>query len=396
MAIAARPRPRQIRSGPVGWLKENLFDGWGNSVLSVLVGSLLLFIVYVAVRFLFVDGEWDVIASNRRLLFLGRYPADAIWRVWPPSLWLAFAGGLSYGIWSRLSIRELVFLGLIVAFLLAFIARGEATFLVLLATVIGGASYVVGRRLRDTDRASRAGQVAIVAWAAFLPLGWLLLFSFGAPSSSQIGGFLLNVVLAAVALTASLPVGIALALGRASRFQTLRYGCVSIIEFVRAGPLLVWIFMAQFVLPDFLPGFLGDVDLIIRVIIVLTIFTSAYIAEIVRGGLQSVPKGQVEAAEAVGLGTFTITFWIVLPQALRAVIPAMVSQLISLWKDTSLVAIIGAFDLLRVSQATQSQPEFRGTPHEVLLFAALMFWIVAFTMSRLSRRLEGTLGVGTR
>jgi general L-amino acid transport system permease protein len=176
----------------------------------------------------------------------------------------------------------------------------------------------------------------------------------------------------------------------------LKYGCISIIEFVRAGPLLVWIFMAQFVLPDFLPGFVGDVDLIVRVIIVLTVFTSAYIAEIVRGGLQSVDRGQVEAAEAVGLGAFTITFWIVLPQALRAVIPAMVSQLISLWKDTSLVAIIGAFDLLRVAQATQSQPEFRGTPHEVFLFAALMFWLVAFTMSRLSRRLEGTLGFGTR
>jgi len=116
----------------------------------------------------------------------------------------------------------------------------------------------------------------------------------------------------------------------------------------------------------------------------------------VRGGLQSVPRGQVEAAEAVGLGALTITFWIVLPQALRTVIPALVSQLISLWKDTTLVAIIGAFDLLRVAQATQAQPEFRGTPHEVFLFAALMFWLVAFTMSRLSKRLEGTLGIGTR
>jgi general L-amino acid transport system permease protein len=309
---------------------------------------------------------------------------------------LAAVAGLSYGLWSRFSRRELVFLGLVAAFLLGFIARGEAMVLVVAAIAIGGGAYAGGRRVRATVLSARIRQAAVAGWIMFLPLGWVLLFAFGAPSSSQIGGFLLNVVLAAVSLTASLPVGIALALGRASRFRTLKYGCISIIEFVRAGPLLVWIFMAQFVLPDFLPGFVGDVDLIVRVIIVLTVFTSAYIAEIVRGGLQSVDRGQVEAAEAVGLGAFTITFWIVLPQALRAVIPAMVSQLISLWKDTSLVAIIGAFDLLRVAQATQSQPDFRGTPHEVFLFAALMFWLVAFTMSRLSRRLEGTLGFGTR
>jgi general L-amino acid transport system permease protein len=282
------------------------------------------------------------------------------------------------------------------AFLLVYIARGQAMALLVTVIALGAIAYLAGRQLRESEFLPRAKQVAIIGWIIFLPLGWMLLFEFGAPSSAQLGGFLLNVVLAAIAITASLPIGIALALGRASTYRTLKYGCVSIIEFVRAGPLLVWIFMAQFVLPDFLPGFVGNLDLVVRVIVVLTIFTSAYIAEIVRGGLQSVPRGQVEAAEAVGLGALTITFWIVLPQALRTVIPALVSQLISLWKDTTLVAIIGAFDLLRVAQATQAQPEFRGTPHEVFLFAALMFWLVAFTMSRLSKRLEGTLGIGTR
>ncbi len=396
MAIAARIRPATVRTNVFSWVRENLFNGWFNSLLTIFLVVLVAYGGYFLARFVFVTGEWGVITSNRRLLFLGRYPDDAVWRVWPSALLLAAAGGLSYGVWSRLSLREISFLGAVTAFLLIFIARGEATVLLVTVVVLGLATYVAGHRARESNYLPQAKQVAIIAWMAFLPMGWLLLFEFGAPSSSQLGGFLLNVVLAAIALTASLPIGIALALGRASSYRTLRYGCVSIIEFVRAGPLLVWIFMAQFVLPDFLPGFVGNLDLVVRVIVVLTIFTSAYIAEIVRGGLQSVPRGQVEAAKAVGLGTVTITFWIVLPQALRSVIPAMVSQLISLWKDTTLVAIIGAFDLLRVAQATQAQPEFRGTPQEVFLFAAFMFWLVAFTMSRLSKRLEGTLGIGTR
>ncbi len=396
MAIAARMRPDRVRTGAYTWTRENLFNGWFNSLLTILLAILIVYAGYFVTRFIFVTGEWGVITSNRRLLFVGRYPSDAVWRVWPSAVLLAAVGGLSYGVWSRLSLREALFLGSVSAFLLVYIARGQAMALLVTVIVLGAIAYLAGRQLRESEFLPRAKQVAIIGWIIFLPLGWMLLFEFGAPSSAQLGGFLLNVVLAAIAITASLPIGIALALGRASTYRTLKYGCVSIIEFVRAGPLLVWIFMAQFVLPDFLPGFVGNLDLVVRVIVVLTIFTSAYIAEIVRGGLQSVPRGQVEAAEAVGLGALTITFWIVLPQALRTVIPALVSQLISLWKDTTLVAIIGAFDLLRVAQATQAQPEFRGTPHEVFLFAALMFWLVAFTMSRLSKRLEGTLGIGTR
>ncbi|PZC50388.1 MAG: general L-amino acid transport system permease protein [Chloroflexi bacterium] len=153
------------------------------------------------------------------------------------------------------------------------------------------------------------------------------------------------------------------------------------------------------VLPNRLPEFLPDAlntDVIVNALIVVCLFTGAYVAEIVRGGLQSVPPGQVEAARALGLGNVHTTVLIVLPQALRAVIPALVSQLISLWKDTTLFSILSFTDALGAAQASISQADFIGRQKEVLLFIGLAFWSVAFGMSRLSQRIERALGVGVR
>jgi general L-amino acid transport system permease protein len=189
-----------------------------------------------------------------------------------------------------------------------------------------------------------------------------------------------------------------LALGRASSYPAIKVVCTAWIEFVRGAPLVAWLFFGWFVLPHFLPGVLGlnDADLIVRVMIILALFTGAYIAEIVRGGLQSVPRGQVEAAGALGMGTFNVTLFIVLPQALRAVIPALVSQFITLWKDTTLVSILPVIEALSAGEVALAQSEFFGRQQEVLLFIAFLFWVVAMGMSRLSYRLERNLGIGTR
>ena len=156
--------------------------------------------------------------------------------------------------------------------------------------------------------------------------------------------------------------------------------------------------MARFVLPDFLPtvGGLDEVDLVVRAMIVLAGFSAAYIAEVVRGGLQTVPRGQREAADAIGLNALQTTWFIVLPQALRAVIPALLNRFVSLWKDTSLVVVLGFVDLLGAAKAISSQPDFVGRQAEALLFAALVFWTVSFSMSRLSARLERNVGLGER
>ena len=212
------------------------------------------------------------------------------------------------------------------------------------------------------------------------------------------GGVMLNIMLATVGIGAGFPLGVLLALGRTSSLRVISFACTGYIEFVRAGPLILWLAMARFVLPDFLPsvGGLDEVSLVVRAMIVLAGFSAAYIAEVVRGGLQTIPRGQREAADAIGLGTFDSTWYIVLPQALRAVIPALVNRFVSLWKDTSLVVVLGFVDLLGAARAIPAQPDFVGRQAEALLFAALIFWSVSFTMSRLSARIERQLGVGVR
>jgi general L-amino acid transport system permease protein len=185
----------------------------------------------------------------------------------------------------------------------------------------------------------------------------------------------------------------------------IRLFCVAYIELIRGVPLITLLFMAKFILP-LMVAQEGDVSLlgvkllemndVVRAMAAITIFSSAYLAEIIRGGLQAVPRGQVEAAQALGLGTARILAFIVMPQALRAVIPALVGQFIALFKDTSLVVIVGLTELLKAAQQVTAQPDFIGRQTEALLFIALIYWVVAFSMSRASQQLERTLGVGER
>jgi general L-amino acid transport system permease protein len=213
------------------------------------------------------------------------------------------------------------------------------------------------------------------------------------------GGLLVTLALTIVGIIGSFPLGILLALGRRSTLPVVRLFCTIYIEVVRGVPLITFFFMAQLLLPLFLDADLR-VDNLIRAMVAVTLFSAAYLAENVRGGLQAIPRGQYEAARALGLNYFYTTIFITLPQALRIVIPALVGQFIGLFKDTSLVSIVGILDLIGISAAVRAQPEWLGLPggvfREVLFFLALVYFIISFAMSRVSLQLERNLGVGTR
>jgi general L-amino acid transport system permease protein len=219
------------------------------------------------------------------------------------------------------------------------------------------------------------------------------------PGSSIYGGFALTWLLAFFGIAISFPFGVMLALGRTSTFPIIRIICTAIIELVRSVPFITWLFFGSVMLTLFLPKGV-EFDEVVRAIVVTSIFSASYLAENVRGGLQSISKGQFEAADAVGLSTVQRITLIIMPQALRAVIPPIVSQVISLFKDTSLVAIVGLFDLLYIGSKVipnQSQgANFLGTIQENILFCAIFYWIFTYSFARRSMKIEKRLGLGER
>jgi general L-amino acid transport system permease protein len=243
-------------------------------------------------------------------------------------------------------------------------------------------------------------------WGASLPIGLLLLMGV-APEGGlrtvdtrEWGGFMLTLILSGVGIGVSFPLGIALALGRRSQLPAIKYFCIGFIEIVRGAPLITWLFIASLMVPlifNISPDRIGALE---RALVAITLFSAAYMAENVRGGLQAVAKGQSEAARALGLSGWQTMRLIVLPQALRAVIPAIVGQAIGLFKDTSLVFIVGLFDFFNIQNIVANQPGSLQVPGgirlELSLFLALVYWFFAFRMSVASRQLEKQLGVGIR
>ena len=209
------------------------------------------------------------------------------------------------------------------------------------------------------------------------------------------GGLLLTFLLTIVGIVFSFPIGVLLALGRRSNLPVVRWFSIGYIELVRGVPLITILFMAQLMLPLFLPANM-TVDRVLRAMVGITLFSAAYLAENVRGGLQAIPKGQFEAAFALGLGSAQTMIFIILPQALRLIIPILVGQFISLFKDTSLVSIVGLLDLVGIGKTVLAQPEFLGLQREVYAFISLLYWVLSYAMSYMSQRLEVSLGVGER
>ena len=385
---------------PREWVRENLFSGPVNTAVTIVFGLLLAWAAYRALWFVFVDARWEIVQRNIENLLVFRYPRDELWRLWGALFVLGGGLGLAAGIGSRGSAHASPLLALrragpmlaLVAVLLAFAGSLTATLL-----VVGVALAAVGARLLGSRLPVRGRWAPGIALAS-LVVAYLLVAHFGGVGWQDWGGLHLTLFLAIGGIVLSFPLGVLLALGRRSSLPAVRWVCIAYIELIRGVPLITILFMGAFMLGFFLPQGVDTPSAVTRALIAFTIFTSAYVAEIVRGGLQSVPRGQVEAAQALGLSTVKTTRLIVLPQALRAVIPALVGQFISLYKDTSLVFIIGLTELLAVAEAITKQPDFlaQGLLVETLLFAAFVYWAGSYWMSRESQRLERRLGVGER
>jgi general L-amino acid transport system permease protein len=380
-------------------------------------GAISLFAVWRLVRFVLVTGRWDIVRVNLRLLMIGRFPSTHVLRLAVAVVVLAAWAGLIAGIVrarqvragrvragaARLSaarVRDLAgrfWLPAVVVLLLLALTSTAGPWLTVglaLVAAVGGrlAGPFVGR-----IRLGTWGGLALVVALGAVPLA-LFFYVVSAVGFGDWGGFMLNLFLAICSIVLCYPIGVLFALGRRSKLPLVRLVATLYIELVRGAPLFVLLLLANSALQFFVPADLAP-SKATRAIIVFTFFTGAYMAEIVRGGLQSVPRGQIEAAKALGLSPVRETALVVLPQAMRNVIPAQIGQLISLFKDTTLAgAAMSLFELLNVAGALTSQPEFRGQllSPETLSFAALLFWTVAYTMSRESQRLERRLGVGER
>ena len=222
----------------------------------------------------------------------------------------------------------------------------------------------------------------------------MLLRGFGknAVRTNNWGGLLLTLILAVVGIVVSFPLGVFLALCRQSKLPAIRWISTAYIETVRGVPLITILFMGSVLIPIFIPDF--SINQVLRMMIGITLFSAAYMAENIRGGLQAIPTGQYEAAQAVGLNYIHTMLFIILPQALRSVIPAIVGQFIALFKDTSLVAIIGLIDLLGVAKTVIADPNWLGLQAEVYLFAAVIYFVFSYSMSYVSKEVETSLGVG--
>jgi general L-amino acid transport system permease protein len=352
--IVPAPPPR-AQASLLGLLREHLFNSIGNSILTVLGVVILVALAWPTLRFLLIDAVWHgsertdclpatvghavgacwpFIAAKFDQLMYGFYPADQRWRV-----------GLVYGLAA-----------------------------VLLAPLL-------------IPRAPYKGLNAVLFFAGFPIVAGVLLLG-GLPGLPEVetrlwGGLMVTLVISFTGIVASLPLGILLALGRRSDLAVVRSASVVFIEFWRGVPLITVLFFATYMLPLFLPG-TWNINGLLRVLIGVTLFSGAYLAEVVRAGLQAIPRGQFEGAMAVGLGYWRMMGLVILPQALRLVIPGLVNSFIALFKDTTLVLIVAIFDLLGQLRASFADPSW-ATPVTLFTgfaFAGIIYFVVSFAMSR--------------
>jgi general L-amino acid transport system permease protein len=389
--------PSKIPTTPGEWIRQNLFSSVFNGVLTVLSAAVVAFFGFQLLRWIFASADWQVVKANLRIYMMGRIPVEEAWRLWASAYLVALLIGLSWGVsglrlrWTPRKAAMRAVIAVIVVLIFMYLLEGLRIWILTLAIpAVFAAGVLLGRA-----GSRRLRGLLIAGWTLVFPAIMVLLRAFDGVPPQVWGGFMLNVLLAVAAMFLSFPVGILLALGRRSTLPVVSKFCVGFIELFRGVPLVTLIISGQFILPLMLPPGM-QLSLIVRMILVYTIFSSAYVAEIVRGGLQGVHFGQYDAAKAVGLSTTRMMALIILPQALRSTIPAMISHFISLFKDTSLLAALAITDALRAARRASAQLEFIGDQKEALLAAALLFWVVAFSMSRWSQRLELRLGVGER
>jgi general L-amino acid transport system permease protein len=399
------------RIDPARWVRDNLFSTPTNSLLTIVFAPLLALATYRFVRFMAVTARWDIVEVNLTLYMVGGFPREQLWRLWLAGAILAVSFGALGGVIGATAREAAIAAGrpaklrtadrvarlgpplLLVLVLLGFARTITPFALTAAVTALGVATSIVARRIP----ASRRGLVPLFVVAGVV--GSLYSISaFGGVPRSAWGGLLITTYYTIGALVIAYPLGVLFALGRRSSLPMVRGVCTAYVEFFRGSPLITLLFTGWLVLPFFLPAGFPTPTLVTRALTIFTLFTSAYVAEIVRGGLQAVGRGQWEAAQALGLSPWKQTRLIVLPQALRAVIPGLVGQAISLFKDTTLVLIIGQQDLLAIGQNVTKQDAFLGKGYitESLVFVGLVYWVASYWMSKESQRLEVRLGVGQR
>ncbi|HTE35241.1 MAG TPA: amino acid ABC transporter permease [Reyranella sp.] len=419
--VGDRPQraPPRLETGALGWIRRNLFSSWANGITTVVLIAATLsflssFLDWAVVRATWTAASgaecrgggacWAIIHEKYRYIFFGSFPYEQQWR--PLFACLAMIAMLLISsdrrTWNwRLPVIWLV--GSFITFLLMF---GQLHFPLVLFLVIALAAGGIGLAIRgrvaqggelNTYRVAAAvGLVGIVLrLTGLLPPFGITVAPFSYVETSSWGGLPVTLILATYGLAFAFPLGILLALGRRSNLPLIKGLCVGFIELIRGVPLISLLIMASVMLPLFLPSG-TNIDKFLRAQVAVILFAGAYIAEIVRGGLQSLPKGQFEAADAMALNYVQKTALIILPQALRVVIPPLINTFIGFFKDTSLVLIIGIFDFLNTANSALVDPAWAGFPAEIYLFAALVYFIFCFSMSRYSKYLEVELNRGTR
>lgn len=356
-------RPRRRTHGVLDWLRANLFGSVFNTILTVLAVALLALSIPPLIRWGLVDAVWSApngpacraaaghdgacwafIVEKARFIVFGRFPYAEQWR--PLLVVMIFLGMILASCDRRLWGRRLVLL------------------------------WVAGLAV-----------VGVLMWGGVLGMTYV--------ETALWSGLPLTLILAVVGMAFAFPLAILLALGRRSELPAVRVFCVGYIELVRGVPLITVLFMASVMLPLFLPtGF--TIDKLLRAQVAFILFAAAYLAEVIRGGLQAIPKGQIEAADSLGLGYWRRTRLIVLPQALSVVIPPLVNNFIGAFKNTSLVIIIGLFDLLGTANAALADPNWQGFAPEAYIFTAAIYFCFCFFMSRYSQMLEREFSKGRR
>ena len=366
-ATVAETGPPVLSHGVLGWMRANLFNSIPNAIVTILLGALLLQITVGLINWLFLDAVW-----GERDPVTGALSADAC----------RAAGGFCYAF-----IREKARLILFGTYPSAEQWRPLIAVLLFVTMLL-----VSCNRLAWKPWLALAWAVALVVLGVLM---WGGSFGLTYVPNTNWGGLPLTLMLSVIGLVVAFPLSILLALGRRSDMPAAKTLCVGYIEIIRGVPLITVLFMASVLFPLFLPTGV-TIDKLLRAQIAMIIFSAAYLAEVVRGGLQAIPSGQYEAADSLGLGYWSKMRLIILPQALKISIPPMVNTFIGFFKDTSLVIIIGLFDLLGTAKASLTDPAWRGFYKEAYLFIAVLYFAFCFFMSRYSQYLERRLNTGHR
>ncbi|MFM6025068.1 MAG: amino acid ABC transporter permease [Dolichospermum sp.] len=374
------------------WLRENLFNTWYNCLLTVVCSIFLFWLFQGFAIWLITKAQWQVVTVNLHLFLVGRFPQNLYWRIWLVlgiSTTLTSITGSAFTKEAIFTKRNSLIFGFIVGVLLLILPLPLTSRLsLLLITGLIVLGVIIGQKFAQIITPWLS-----LMWLLFFPtIIWLIGGGLGLqPVSTNLwNGLLLTLLIAIISIVLSFPIGILLALGRTSNLPVVRWFSILYIEIVRGLPLIGILFLAQVMLPLFLPADLR-LDRLFRSMVGLILFSAAYMAENVRGGLQSIPRGQIEAGKALGLNTPLLLTLVILPQALRAVIPAIVGQFIGLFKDTSLLSLVGLVELTGMARSILAQPQFLGRYAEVYLFIGLIYWLFCYLMSLAAKKLENQL-----